>query len=125
MDNANKEKRWSGQALDILVKAPKIDIDFMGGQKRVIPERQLWLTVILRATEDLFFLPKLTNTKSCYAIGKTKQAKNIRKSAYSFLFLNTPLFVEHRQFVFENAGVTIPEMRKLRRRADEFEVENS
>ena len=107
------------------MKAPKIDIDFMGGQKRVIPERQLWLTVILQAAEDLFFLPKSTNTKSRYAIEKIQKAKNIRKSAYSFLFLNTPLFVKYRRLVFENAGVAIPEMGKLRQRADEFEAENS
>ena len=107
------------------MKAPKIDIDFMGGQKRVIPERQLWLTVILQAAEDLFFLPKSTNTKSRYAIEKIQKAKNIRKSAYSFLFLNTPLFVEHRRFVFESAGIGLLEMRALRKKADEFEAENS
>ena len=107
------------------MKAPKIDIDFIGGQKRVIPECQLWLTVILQAAEDLFLLPKLTNTKSRHTIEKMRWAKNIRKSAYNFLFLNTPLFVEHRRFVFENAGVAIPDMEKLRRRADDFEAENS
>ena len=120
-----KEREWPGQALGVLMKAPKIDIDFAEGQKRDTSYCQLWLAVIHQAVEDLFFLPKLTNTKSRYVVEKMRSAKNIRKSAYSFLFLNTPLFVEHRRFVFESAGIGMLEMGKLRQRADDFEAENS
>lgn len=89
------------------------------------PEQQLWCAVILRAVEDLFFVPKLRNTKAHYAVEQIQIAKNVRKSAYSFLFANAPLFAEHRRFVFESAGMAMLEMRELRARADRFEVENS
>ena len=125
MQLSTKERGWSRSPLGILVKAPKIDISHTEGQRRDTPERRLWQAVVLCAVDDLFLLPKLTDTQSPYAIEKMQQAKNIRKSAYSFLFVNTPLFAEHRQFVFESAGVAMPEMRELRTKADRFEAENS
>ena len=111
--------------MGVLVRAPKIDIDFAEGQQRSVPGRRVWCAVIHQAVEDLFFLPKLTNTKSRYVVEKMRSAKNIRKSAYNFLFLNAPSFMEHRRLVFENAGIALIEMGALRKRANEFETENS
>ena len=102
----------------------KINIDYVEGRERDIPERVLWINIIQRAVDDLFFLPQLRNTKPISASKQMQFAKNTRKSAYNFLFLNSPLFAEYRRFVFENAGIELVKMKGLRRRADRFEAEN-
>lgn len=90
----------------------------------VSAESRLWLAVIRQAVEDLTFKPKLIHTKSHYAIERLRDAKNIRKAAYSFLFSNTPMFHAHRGFVFDGAGInTGVNLRFLRERADKFELE--
>lgn len=106
------------------MKAPKIAAQRYDIPE-VIPEVQLWIAIIQQAVDDLFFLPKFTNTKSPYTIEKMRIAKNIRASAYSFLFVNTPAFAAYRRFVFECAGIGVLNMSKLRQRADKFETENS
>lgn len=122
-----REEVWVEEIqVKALLKSERgISINYMEGQGRGIPETQLWCAVIHKAVDDLFFLPESKNTQSHYAIEAMREAKNIRKSAYNFLFLNSPLFAEYRRFVFECAGIGVLKMSKLRRRADRFEAENS
>jgi len=82
------------------------------------PEKRLWLAVVLRAVENLF----LDNKGKDSDHGKNN--KSIRQNAYWFLFGNSPELQRHRKYVFENAGVNpkYHKWRKIRRRADEFEL---
>lgn len=105
----------------------KIDVNYIGGQKRDIPEVRYWREIIEQAKKDLFWLPKQKTPKAAWAIERMREVKLIRRSAYNFLFGNAPSFLEYRRIVFENAGQVTDsfEMRELRKRADRFEAENS
>lgn len=92
--------------------------NIMPRPSRPSPEQQLWATVVLQATEDLFLYPK---TKKPTPIDLLN-CRRIRASAYNFLFSNTPVIAEYRKFVFLSAGLDIEiGPKKLRQKADEFE----
>ena len=87
------------------------------------PVRNLWIAVINQAIEDLFYMPRFTHMQSQYCKDKLKEAMLIRRSARSFLFSNSPMFQQHRTFVFEMAGIALGlNLRQLRKRANEFEA---
>lgn len=79
-------------------------------------EQRLWLAVVAKAAEDLFF--------SDGKMQGGKYSSLVRKSAYSFLFSNAPSLARYRKLVFENAGLNpkYPKWRELRKQADEFEL---